>query len=297
VVPRVYSASRNKNRGAFVLLMYRLPAFFLLRLLSQLTGMVSRIYIPVSLRRVLFLSFSRIYGVSVMEAEKEVSEYATFADFFTRNLKKGTRPLGEGLLSPVDGKILEYGTIRGDVLIQAKGLEYTLGELFGYKERAEYYTGLFENGSFCSFYLAPGDYHHIHSPVSGEIVERIYIPGSLLPVGLSAVKAIPSLYCTNERVITVIKAEEGCFGVVKVGATNVGTIGLEYETGFHRAGRKQKMKDKVKKLSNPVPVLKGQRLGTFYLGSTVIILSQKKLDFSDDVNAYMKVLFGQSITK
>jgi phosphatidylserine decarboxylase len=278
-----------------VRLLYPVLRFLPLLFFSSLTGAASRVYLPRPLRWLTYTAFCYLYGVNKEEAEKDIIEYDTFGGFFTRNLKQGVRSIGEGVVSPVDGRLLEFGDIRDGQVIQAKGLEYTLVDLFASKEYGTYYSDMFATGSFASFYLAPGDYHHIHAPVSGEIIERIYIPGGLLPVSLAAVQSIPSLYCTNERVVTLLSSSEGHVAVIKVGATNVGSIGLEYEDDFHTLSREKKLLRKVNRCNSPVRLVRGARLGTFYLGSTVIILLQKKHVFAADLHKQVRVQFGQNI--
>lgn len=275
---------------------YSILRFLPLKLLSKITGILANVRLSEKVRRPLFSWYCNFYKVNREEAEKDIFEYETFLSLFTRNLKEGLRIPGEGLVSPVDGRILEFGTIQNDLIIQAKGLHYTLEEIFGDEEYGTSFASSFLNGSYACFYLAPGDYHHIHAPLGGIIRERIYIPGALLPVSLGAVKSIPSLYCTNERVITMLETEDGLLAVVKVGATNVGSIGLEYEKGFHEINSALKSRERIRKFDQSFVCKKGDRLGTFYLGSTVIILSQKQISFNRELHAHKKVEYGESIT-
>ncbi len=280
---------------------YTVLKFLPLKCISKIAGVLSRVYLPLFFRKVLYGSFSRVYGVNLSESENEVEEFERFSDFFTRSLKAGIRPLGEGLVSPVDGRILEFGDIKDNLLFQAKGLYYTLEDLFVPEEYnpEEYklsYPDVFRNGSFSCFYLAPGDYHHIHAPLDGTVIERIYVPGALLPVSLSAVRSVPALYCTNERVISILATSLGLLAVIKVGATNVGSIGLEYENDFRTNLDACKPQEKIRKFNSEIQVKKGDRLGTFYLGSTVIVVSEKKVSYMSDIYPHMKVKYGQSIS-
>lgn len=272
---------------------YSILRFLPLTALSRLTGALSKCKIPYSLRKFIYISFSRIYGVNLNEVEKDLEAYQTFSDFFTRNLKESERSTGSGIISPVDGTLLEYGDIKDSFIFQAKGLYYTLEELFALGSHESLLGQKFKNGSFASFYLAPGDYHHIHSPVDGDLVERIYVPGALFPVGLSAVRSIPSLYCTNERVISILSSSSNLFAVIMIGATNVGNLSLSYEPDFSSINTK---KVDLKKFNTSTSLKKAERLGTFYLGSSVILLSQKKISFAGSIYSKMKVKYGQSLS-
>jgi phosphatidylserine decarboxylase len=277
-------------------ILYSIARYLPLKTLSRATGVLSRLSIPRPLRGILYGSFSKFYGLKVHEAENDITEYDSFSSFFTRNLKPGIRPIGSGMVSSVDGTLLEFGCISNDTLIQAKGLTYSLDALIPVPEIAD----LFRSGSYACAYLAPGDYHHIHSPLEGDITSAIYIPGRLLPVSLSAMRSVPSLYCSNERIITLLKSDDalGFCAVVKVGATNVGSIGLEYRKEFvNGVSKAQTAKNGfyTMKISPELHIQKGARLGTFYLGSTVIILTEKECRFSSALSRGSKLMVGQSL--
>ncbi|MGL1933370.1 MAG: archaetidylserine decarboxylase [Fibrobacterales bacterium] len=221
--------------------------------------------------------FVNMYSIDMSEAEAEQSEYPSVQKLFIRRLKKGARPIGsDELISPVDGKLSQYGTIHQPELelIQAKGKTYSLEKLIGSKERAN----SFENGIWATIYLAPFNYHRIHSPVTGSIVETTYIPGNLWPVNTMSIARVPELFCVNERVITTIEGENGgtCL-VVKVGATNVGRISLSYTDLIisNTISPLAPQKPVQWKPSEPIAITKGDELGIFELGSTVVIIADK----------------------
>jgi phosphatidylserine decarboxylase len=276
-------------------ILYSIARYLPLKALSRVTGVFSHVPVPKFLRNFLYGRFSKFYALKINEAEKEIIEYNSFSDFFTRNLKPGIRPIGKGMVSPVDGTLLEFGTITNDILIQAKGLTYSLDGLIPVPEIAHH----FRNGSYACAYLAPGDYHHIHSPLEGDITLAVYVPGILLPVSLSAVRSVPSLYCCNERVITLLKSDDahGFCAVVKVGATNVGSIGLEYTkqlSDYASKANASKNGFYTMEISPELHIQKGARLGTFYLGSTVIILTEKECRFSSALSKGAKLIVGES---
>ena len=240
---------------------------------SYLAGKLSRISSPRFLSQFMIHSFIRRYDINLDEIEKAPEDYNSLNEFFTRHLCAGAREIEAGLVSPVDGRIVQFGQIQNSRLIQAKGRGYSLRDLVVDKELAEY----FEGGYFITIYLSPSDYHHIHSPVEGEIEKCVYVPGRLWPVNDWSLDKINNLFVVNERVITVIKsAEAGKVAVVKVGATNVGSITVEFDdirsnaTGFSYFKRPI-----IKSYDQQLMLKKGQMLGTFNMGSTVILLMQK----------------------
>ncbi|HMO16497.1 MAG TPA: archaetidylserine decarboxylase [Oligoflexia bacterium] len=284
--------------------LYSILRFVPLHLLSRISGILASVTLPVKLRKPLYTLFGRIYGVRFHEVENKLEDYSRFVDFFTRNLIADARSIenGTSILSPVDGRVLEYGNINNSELIQAKGITYTTHDLISDKQL----VNRFEHGSYATFYLAPGDYHHIHSPVTGSLLKRVYIPGALFPVSLGAVKNIPSLYCSNERVISWISATDEDWLVIFVGATNVGSIGLSYEPEFRQQQGKARYQSQfsrklggdvlVKEYSDkPIPIYRGERIGTFYLGSTVIIISSRKISWIDSLTSGSRVFYGTRI--
>lgn len=255
--------------------------------------MLASIRLPVSFRSPLYGLFSNLYDVNLEEAEFPKNAYPSFGSFFTRRLKEGVRPISLGLISPVDGRIAQSGDITNGSLLQAKGIYYTVKELLGGMGQ----DSRFKNGSFATFYLAPGDYHHIHSPVSGKIISRIYIQGALLPVSMGAVRSIPSLYCTNERLISIIENDDDIYAVVKVGATNVGSIAVTYESSFLRESKGLRSGVDFKAFDTGLEINKGDLLGTFHLGSTVVLLTGKKKEFDTQLSHGTRVRMGQSLEK
>lgn len=243
-------------------------------ILSYLFGLLAVIPIPMPLRESFYGWYAQRYGVAVEEASRPLHEYKSLQDFFTRDLKEGIRPVGEGLVSPVDGRVVQVGTLSSGELLQAKGKSYTLADLLQSKDLEKKFIG----GSYATIYLAPGDYHHIHSPINGMIKASLYVPGELWPVNDWSVERIERLFTRNERITTYIESSPGSVALVKVGATNVGSIRTEYNDfrgnpfshlwGVAPTVVHQQFEPKIE-------VMKGQRVGSFYLGSTVILLSEQ----------------------
>ena len=219
--------------------------------------------------------FVWFYKVDMKEAQKpDTASYRTFNDFFVRPLRDDARPIEKDpnlLVLPADGAISQLGHIAGDQIFQAKGHTYSLEALLaGNAAMSE----MFRDGEFVTTYLAPRDYHRVHMPCNGILREMIYVPGDLYSVNPLTAQNIPNLFARNERVICLFDTEFGPMAQILVGATIVGSI----ETSW--AGTVTPPREGViKRWSWPgadadgaVVLLKGQEMGRFKLGSTVINL-------------------------
>lgn len=214
-------------------------------------------------------AFIRLYGVDMEAAmESDPAAYENFNAFFTRALKPESRPIApQGIISPVDGTVSQAGKIHGETLFQAKGYEYTLTELFGgFKQLAN----LFADGVFCTLYLSPKDYHRIHMPVDGHPLDMVYVPGRLFSVNQRTTEKVPRLFTRNERAIALFKSSAGPMAVVMVGAMFVGNIETVWEgcivpSDFSKPQRWE-LPDNAKALK------RGEEMGRFNMGSTVILL-------------------------
>jgi phosphatidylserine decarboxylase len=172
--------------------------------LSTAVGAATRLPAPAPLHRFAMRAFTRRYGVDLTEAEKEIGDYQTFADFFSRRLKAGARDVAQGdrvVVSPVDGAVSQVGYLREGTLVQAKGIEFSAARLLGDEEAARHFG---DGGAFITLYLSPRDYHRIHAPLPGQVEAYRYIPGELWPVNRASVKHVPALFCLNERLITYL---------------------------------------------------------------------------------------------
>lgn len=244
---------------------------------SRAFGIVTRLRIPFvskALRNV----FANYYKLNMEESEYPLSHYRNLGELFIRRLKPGARPIADSeIVSPVDGVLSQTGVFdENQKLIQAKGKYYTLKDLL----RNEAMAKRFEGGAFATIYLAPFNYHRIHSPVKGELVDAAYCPGTLWPVNVGSVERVEGLFCINERLTSRIRLEDGSeILVVKVGATNVGRIGVVYSdellVNAGRLPRDCKRFDWVP--STKVTFEKGGELGRFEMGSTVILVVDKKI--------------------
>jgi phosphatidylserine decarboxylase len=275
------------NDRAFIALMRLVPKASL----SRLVGAATRLPAPSRLHQAAAQVFSRAYDVDLHEAERPLSDYPTFGDFFTRRLREGARPVAAGetvVVSPVDGAVSEVGTTAGGRLVQAKGMSYTLAALLADPERAEAFAG----GAFATLYLAPRDYHRIHAPLGGQITGYAYVPGAFWPVNPASVRNVPNLFAANERLITFLETPLGQVAVVKVGATCVGRIRAAYDEVVTHRGEPGRQK----RYATPIQVKKGDELGAFEMGSTVILCFQPgRVHLDASLTPGAKVRMGQVI--
>ena len=238
------------------------------RLASRAFGLLTRIPLPHFLREPLFLAYARRTGVNLEEAEFPPDLYRSFLEFFARRLAPGVRgidPDADVVVSPADGRVLESGAIHQGRFLQAKGQVFPLGDLLGAPDLA----ATFEGGSFLTIYLAPGDYHRFHAPLTGRIVESIRIHGTGLPVGPGWPEGVPRLFLRNARCVTLLESVPGCVALVAIGAMNVGSIRLLYEERRPRAprGRPHRLRHVDGRAFR-----KGEELGRFEFGSTIVLV-------------------------
>ncbi len=236
--------------------------------LSRRVGRAAEIRLPGPLLRVLIAAYARFYGVDLTESAEPLASFRTFDQFFTRRLREGARPVdaaADALVSPCDARLHRLGPVPADLrLEQIKGRTYALAELLGDADLA----ARFEGGVHATLYLSPGMYHRVHWPADGHVVGWRRIPGRLYPVNALAVRHVDRLFAVNQRVVVEVESEAfGPMAVVLVGATNVGRISLTFEDlgavpSIHRI-----------QPARPIDVRRGFELGTFHLGSTVVLLA------------------------
>jgi len=276
--------------GLFVALQYVLPKY----LLTALIWRVARIR-HVATKDFLITRFVGLYKVDIDDVKLDVpGDFATFNDFFVRELADGARPVDDGngsIVSPVDGTVSIADTIRGNSIIQAKGIDYSLDDLLATDlEQA----GAYLDGSFATLYLAPYNYHRIHAPLDGELVAARYVPGDLFSVNEATVARVNGLFRRNERLIMHFKTTRGPAVLIFVGALNVGSISTPW-TGEIRP-RKDGVVDVIDLSTHSTTVNKGDLLGWFNMGSTVILLLPPGVcEWDDDMRAGETVRVGEAI--
>jgi phosphatidylserine decarboxylase len=260
--------------------------------LSSAVGAATRLPAPAPLHHFAMRLFARRYGVDLGEAEHALEGYGTFAEFFSRGLKPGLREVAQGdkvLVSPVDGVVSQVGTLDHGRLVQAKNIDYSAAQLLADAEAA----ARFDNGgAFITLYLSPRDYHRIHAPLPGRILGYRYIPGQFWPVNPASVGSVPGLFSLNERLVTYLETPAGHMAVVKVGATCVARIRASYDDVLTHAGREAN----ARRYDLPIPLKKGQELGRFEMGSTVILLCEPgHVRWDDALRPEVAVRMGQRL--
>ena len=209
------------------------------------------------------------YGVNMAEAaEPDIAKYASFNDFFTRALKPGARPLAQSeWVSPVDGAISQFGAIEGEQIFQAKGHRYSTTALVGGDAAL---AAPFENGHFATLYLSPKDYHRIHMPSAGKLTRMIHVPGDLFSVNPTTARGVPGLFARNERVVCFFEGDRGPWVLVLVGATIVGSMATVWH-GIVNPPRPGTVRE-WRYGDQAVRLARGDEMGRFLLGSTVVLL-------------------------
>ncbi len=210
-------------------------------------------------------SFCAAYDVSLAEAERNsAAQYRSFNDFFTRSLSAGARPLptdATTLACPSDGTVSQCGNIEVGTLLQAKGVRYSLSSLL-LDSRA---PGTFNGGWFATIYLAPSNYHRVHVPFDGTLVRSVAIPGELYSVNARTEAGVHGLFCRNERLVMHFRTALGPVVVVMVGALIVASIETVFDaptSPYHT----QQLHTHQRNFT------RGDELGRFLLGSTVIVI-------------------------
>ncbi|HFC54035.1 MAG TPA: phosphatidylserine decarboxylase [Gammaproteobacteria bacterium] len=263
--------------------------------LSRVVGRLVRCRIPV-IKNLLINAFTRLYRIEMDLAENpDPYSYPDFNSFFTRALRPEARPLAtaaEAIISPVDGQISQAGTCHDGRILQAKGRSYTLTQLLGDSGLAARFAG----GSFATIYLSPRDYHRIHMPLAGRLLEMVHVPGRLFSVSPATTRVIPGLFARNERVICLFDSDAGPMALVLVGAIFVASIetcwaGVVTPPSGRTIRRRNYRDDPA------APSLeRGAEMGRFNMGSTVILLfGPDRIAWQHDCREGATVRMGQQI--
>ncbi len=238
--------------------------------LSYFVGLLVHIPLPRFLNKIVIANFAKAYKIDLNEAEFPIENYKSLGDFFVRKLKPGLRPIGlTWAVHPADSVITQAAMMKDGKLIQAKNKTYSI-ENFTRDSKA---LEKWKDGHFLTYYLCPTDYHRVHSPVSGEIVRVVHIPGALWPVNSWSTDHIHELFSINERVLVEIQTDRGLVGVMFVGATNVGQILLSFDSEIR--GNQLLSEAIVEKTYSKLSIQKGEELGQFRMGSTIVMLYSK----------------------
>ena len=235
------------------------------------------------------------YGVNMAEAANpDIASYPTFNEFFSRPLKPGARPLAQAdLICPVDGAISQFGPIRKNQVFQAKGHDYSTQALVGGNAQL---AARFEDGHFATLYLSPKDYHRIHMPCDGKLTRMVYVPGDLFSVNPATARGVPGLFARNERVVCVFDTPNGPFVMTLVGATIVGSMATTWH-GVVNPPRSAKVREWRYDGQN-ISFKKGDEMGRFLLGSTVVMLFPKgPLNFNNAWVPAKSIRLGEAMAQ
>jgi len=268
---------------------YFLPHHFMSRIVYRLTRMESS-KLPFVIEQ-----FRKKFKVNLSEALiQDVTQFKTFNEFFTRELKPDARLIAEGeniLTCPVDGTISQLGEISNGRIFQAKGHDYSALELLGGDSDL---ARPFENGQFCNIYLSPRDYHRIHMPCDGTLTHQIHVPGRLFSVAPFTVKTVPRVFARNERVVALFDTPFGKMAMVLVGAMNVAAIETVWD-GLVTPPKGKTISTRTY-ADNEVTLGKGEEMGRFNMGSTVILLLENNnLEWDAVLEPEKTVRLGMSI--
>lgn len=264
------------------------------QLLSRCSGWLARCRSPAWLVRWCIRRFIRHFGVDMEEAaEPDPARYASFNAFFTRPLREGARPLARAdIVCPADGVVSQLGEIRGGRIFQAKGRHYTTRELLGGDPaRSE----LFEGGRFATIYLSPRDYHRVHMPVAGRLTATRYIPGKLFSVNAVTAARVERLFARNERLVCHFDTAAGPMALILVGAMVVAGIETVWSGQAAPPPRQPVFRDYLQPPA-AVALARGEEMGRFLLGSTVILLFPRDaVAWAEDYGAGSPTRMGEAL--
>lgn len=279
---------------AIARLMYLLPR----ERLTRAVGVVTGAEVPSAVLQPVLRTYIRAYDVDMSDYRVPEGGFRSFNEFFTRPLKEGRRPVDAGPLeaiSPADGRLDDAGEITPERSFLVKGQRYRVEELLDDAREAERYQG----GTFAVVYLSPRDYHRVHAPIAGAVRSVKHVPGTLFPVNNFGVKHVPQLFSRNERVVVHLEAAQGVHAaVVLVGAMVVGQIRLAFDAPArppHGGAPASRVYP-----SGAVTLERGDEVGAFLLGSTVVLLLAGSTPRAWEVSSQVvghAVRFGQTIAR
>jgi len=276
----------------FILFQHLVPQHWL----SRIVGKLADCETPWVKNR--FISwFAKKYQINMSEALEEIpTAYASFNAFFTRELKPGVRPIDEterSIVSPADGAFSQLGDIEYGRIFQAKGQGYGLTTLLGGDEKT---AAPFKNGYFATIYLSPRDYHRVHMPITGTLRETIYVPGDLFSVNQTTAENVDQLFARNERLVAIFDTEAGPMAMVLVGAMIVAGIETVWAGQVAPVLKQATRQTYLPQEQAPIVLEKGQEMGRFKLGSTVILVfGPEAIEWVDTIKATSPVKLGEKI--
>lgn len=242
------------------------------------------------------ITINKIYASAMKVDLKEfdpIESYLSLNKLFTRSFKKPRLfDTKENIfISPCDSFVSACGKIQKNVALQIKGFTYNINRLLGdYISKSN--KALLLNGEYINFYLSPKDYHRYHAPIDMSITKAVHIPGKLYPVNMKWLQKVDALFCENERVILeCYTTENKLFYMIFVGALNVGKMGFSFDERIQTNA-----KSAIEQYYNykNIQIKKGEELGLFEMGSTIVMLFEHK-SFTAALKEGLNVKFGESI--
>jgi len=258
-------------------------------LISRLVGALAECTQP-AIKNQFISWFIAKYNVDMSQANAEdPSSYQNFNAFFTRALKDDARPidLESDLVFPADGAISQLGDINEGKIFQAKGRDFSLNAILGGDPKL---SDKFENGRFATIYLSPRDYHRVHMPITGKLIETIYVPGDLYSVNQCTAENIDGLFARNERLVVIFETAAGPMAMILVGAMIVAGIETPWSGQVCPIGKALQKQHFCAASKEDIVIEKGEEMGRFKLGSTVVLL------FAEDAINWKQHLFPQMPT-
>lgn len=258
---------------------------------SRLVGAASRVKLPSSMGKVAVGAYARWYGVNLKDVDPIRLEegFETFNEFFTRPLRNGARAIDRNpgvIVSPCDGELREIATIEEHSVVTVKGQQFRIAELLADAQAADTFAG----GKVASIYLRPGDYHRVHCPCDALVHRVSLVPGRLLPVSDASCAHSERVFASNERMIHLMESGLGWVAVVMVASFGVGNLSCAYHP--FPGGQRELQ---VHRRQPPARLGKGDELGVFHLGSTVLVLTQRGVGISDGLRPGGVVRMGQAL--
>jgi len=261
-------------------------------LVSRFTYIITRTHHP--LTHYLIKLYIKMFKINISECEEEnIEKYNTFCDFFTRKLKKGIHVIdknNKSVVSSCDGRILQFGKIEDKSILQVKGIKTSIQSLLCNDKEL---SSIYSKGSFLTIYLSPKDYHRVHSPANGKLMKTLHVPGRLFSVADHAVECIKDLYAKNERLVCHFKDDSINFSVIFVGAINVSSIETQWKGEVSPPMPKKLISTKYG--NKNIVIKKGDEVGMFKSGSTVVLLFTENVKLSDKIKVNQAIRVGQKI--
>lgn len=284
------SSQRRSRRSLYWHFLNRLPQ----NLMSRAAGWLAARNLPPRLMQWVIKRFASHFKINLEEVAEPLSSFASLQDFFVRKLKAESHTVDsarEAFVSPCDGAYGQSGNVENGLLLQVKGKSFRLSELLS----DEKWALTFEGGTYAVLYLSPRDYHRFHAPCDLHIEQAAHVPGRLWPVNTWAVEHVDEVFCVNERVVMRASHQGGSeFAIVAVGATMVGKVRLSFDDSMTTNLKKSSYK-KCVYIGSQALLEKGQELGYFEFGSTLVVVLPKSVGSLDSHPAGTAIRMGQRI--